>query len=650
MGADRGVSVMSQRVARIIISAVVAAITVIVMGSAGGGAFASGVPTPSVTRLGGTDRYQTAIALSRSVYPEGASVAFLASGLDFPDATAASAAAAHMRGPVLLTPPDSLPADVTAELSRLRADTVYILGSSASIRDSVERAVGQVIRTVVRLDGVDRYDTAVRASRAAYPTTAPVVFLASGVSFPDALSGAAAAAHLGGPILLTPNDWLPPSVASALRALAPERVIVLGSPATITDITMRAAASASGGTAERWGGVDRYATSVLVSQRAFGTSASSVYLATGQKFPDALSGGAVAGAVGGPLILVSPDHPSPALPLELRRLAPTAITLIGDGMSLSEDVRAAVATTSVSIDGDGDGVFGLATYPDTQQEVFAFRRTDFIDRSRWLVQNRRALDLRFVLHTGDVVNWDTPDHAQYQIARAAFRPLDDAGIPYALSIGNHDTQATGVGGSARDPGNTYALQRDTSVFNSYWKPTDYTALAGVFEPGKVDNTYSVFTAERATWLVMNLELWPRLSVVAWARQVISTHPTANVIIQTHSFLDDNALIDGAGRSAPKWEYGDASPQYVYDELVAPYTNVKVVTSGHTGGAASRTVTTAKGNTVAFLLQTMHSNTDNPVRLSEIDVNAGTVDTWVEAPSDGAIVDEHVLTGLSFLRD
>ena len=147
----------------------------------------------------------------------------------------------------------------------------------------------------------------------------------------------------------------------------------------------------------------------------------------------------------------------------------------------------------------------------------------------------------------------------------------------------------------------------------------------------MDNTYSTFEAEGASWLVLNLELWPRGAVVDWAADIIASHPSDNVIIHTHSFLNANAEIDGAGRAQPKWEYGDSSPQLVYDRLVAPYGNVKVVTSGHVGTAISRVITTASGNHVAFMLQAIHSNTDNPVRLSRIDVNAGTITTQVYAP-------------------
>lgn len=300
-------------------------------------------------------------------------------------------------------------------------------------------------------------------------------------------------------------------------------------------------------------------------------------------------------------------------------------------------------------DGDGDGSFTIATIPDTQNEVYASSNTRFRDRSEWLVAQRAAMDLRFVIHTGDVVSWDTDTHDQYVKAEDALDPLEDAGIPYQLSIGNHDTWAVGVGGSARDPLRTYEYLRNTATFNQFWSAEDYSAAAGAFEAGKVDNTYSTFTAEGSRWLVLNLELWPRLGAVNWAENVIATHPGHNVIIQTHSFLNSAGDIDGAGQSSTRWQYGDASPQYVYDRLVAPYGNVKVVTSGHVGLAASKVITTARGNRVAYLLQAIHSNTSNPVRVSEFGVADGTISTRVIAPSDGTTWDSHTLTGLTFLR-
>ncbi len=88
--------------------------------------------------------------------------------------------------------------------------------------------------------------------------------------------------------------------------------------------------------------------------------------------------------------------------------------------------------------------------PDTQQEVLNANDTRFINRSKWLVANKATTDLRWVASSGDVVNWDTPDHSQYKIAKAAMVPFEQAKVPYTLTIGNHDTQATMSPGGARD--------------------------------------------------------------------------------------------------------------------------------------------------------------------------------------------------------
>ncbi|MEW5992550.1 MAG: cell wall-binding repeat-containing protein [Chloroflexota bacterium] len=85
----------------------------------------------SVIRLAGTDRYDTSLAISRATY-ESATAVYLATGATFPDALAG----APLRGPLLLTPGDYLLPAVRAEIVRLGATRVIVLGSTAAIRDS----------------------------------------------------------------------------------------------------------------------------------------------------------------------------------------------------------------------------------------------------------------------------------------------------------------------------------------------------------------------------------------------------------------------------------------------------------------------------------------------------------------------------------
>ncbi|RYY09865.1 MAG: metallophosphoesterase, partial [Alphaproteobacteria bacterium] len=269
-----------------------------------------------------------------------------------------------------------------------------------------------------------------------------------------------------------------------------------------------------------------------------------------------------------------------------------------------------------------DPTFSFAVYSDTQQEVGTDTR--FRNRADYLVANRKALDLRYVTHVGDVVNWDTDDHAQYAVARDAMRPLEDAGIPYSLSIGNHDSLATGPGGGARDPRYTRQLVRDTRTFNTYLNRQGLDQ-EGAYEPGKVDNTFHVFTAGGVGWLVLNLEIWPRPGAVAWAEQVVASHPKHNVIVVTHSYLTGSGGIENSGG------YGDMAPSVLASRLVKKYPNVRLVFSGHTGTVAHRTDKGVKGNRIDSFLLNWTSNTTNRTRFVTIDTKKGTLTTWVYAP-------------------
>ncbi|MCP2171255.1 metallophosphoesterase [Terracoccus luteus] len=275
-------------------------------------------------------------------------------------------------------------------------------------------------------------------------------------------------------------------------------------------------------------------------------------------------------------------------------------------------------------------VFTVAVIPDTQQETKTPGDPRFLDRSRWLVANRDRLGLAFVTHTGDVTDWDTPDHYMYATASAALTPLDGV-VPYSLSIGNHDTAAVGPGGSAADPTMTKVLVRDTRTFNAYLG-RGTAALGGRFEAGKVDNTYSTFSAGGLRWLVLNLELWPRAEAVAWAKGVVAAHPRHNVIVNTHSYLDaTGALVQSAG-------YGATSPQYLYDQLVSTSPNVKIVVSGHTGTSFARVDRTPSGNVVNSFLLAMHDGRTNPVRLLEVNTTTDEVASYVYGPYTSTVFD------------
>ena len=155
-----------------------------------------------------------------------------------------------------------------------------------------------------RLSGQDRYETAVEVSRAAFPRGAKTVYLVVGADFADALAAAPLAATKEAALLLTRSGDVPASTERELKRLAPERVVLVGGTGVI-DASMPDRLRTALGSAvaiDRIGGSDRYETARLIAAQF--TSSSTVYLATGQDFADALGAAAVAGGRGAPVLLV----------------------------------------------------------------------------------------------------------------------------------------------------------------------------------------------------------------------------------------------------------------------------------------------------------------------------------------------------------
>ncbi len=194
---------------------------------------------------------------------------------------------------------------------------------------------------VDRLSGANRYATAAAQSRDTFPTTAPVVYVANGLNFPDALAGGPGAKVDGAPLLLVGTNAIPIETALELNRLQPAEVVILGG-AGVVSTQVEDSLAASYGTVTRVSGPNRFATAAAVSQRAFPT-ATTAYVANGYNFPDALSGGAAAAAAGAPLLLVNTTGAVPAATAaELTRLGVTDIKVLGGAGAVSAETATAL--------------------------------------------------------------------------------------------------------------------------------------------------------------------------------------------------------------------------------------------------------------------------------------------------------------------
>jgi putative cell wall-binding protein len=293
-----------------------------------------------VTRLWGADRYETAVKVSQAGYPANAGVVYVAAGTNYPDALAAAPAAVKQGGPLLLTATDSLPAVVSAEITRLKPAQIVVVGGINAVSENVKEQLAAIQPQTLRVWGEDRYDTARAIVRHAFPAGASTAWIASGRNFPDALSASAAAGKDGFPVVLLDGtgEAVDPATENLLAAMGTTKVLIAGGPAAVSEGVRSVLAKTMETT--RLSGADRYATSQAINAHAFPTGSASAHVATGAAFPDALAGATIAGSRKSPLYVVPPTClPGPLLDT-WNTWQTTSVSLIGGPNSLATEVQA----------------------------------------------------------------------------------------------------------------------------------------------------------------------------------------------------------------------------------------------------------------------------------------------------------------------
>ncbi|NUP50637.1 MAG: hypothetical protein HOW97_25490 [Catenulispora sp.] len=238
------------------------------------------------------------------------------------------------------------------------ADALAATAPGTGLEKSVsDLSGGLAVRTdnkgmVFRLAGWDRTDTAVLTSHqqwrtAGAPTTdtrpqAQSVTLSRSDAFADALGGSALAAHKAGPLLLTDTKTLSSETQTEIQRVLPKggTVHVLGGTAAISP-AVEAKLKALGYTVDRIAGSDRFETSVKIAD-AIDPNAKFVLVATGTKFPDALSAGAAAGTYDSTVVVLSDGDTLPKVTNDyLRHKASVGVGVAAIGGAADHAMKAA---------------------------------------------------------------------------------------------------------------------------------------------------------------------------------------------------------------------------------------------------------------------------------------------------------------------
>ena len=208
-------------------------------------------------RIYGADRYLTSQAVASIVFRT-ATTAFVASGLNYPDAISASAAAGAAKAPIILVQGTSTVADAQADAFFAKATTiktVRLIGGTGAVSLAVSVGIQHTGKAATRVAGDDRYATSDAVAHTFFPKAASTYY-ATGTDFADALTGSVAAAHAKSPLVLTHLECLPADQAQLLLASGASSAVLLGGEGALSpqvaqlgicqqDQLARAAAAAS---------------------------------------------------------------------------------------------------------------------------------------------------------------------------------------------------------------------------------------------------------------------------------------------------------------------------------------------------------------------------------------------------------------------
>ena len=195
----------------------------------------------------------------------------------------------------------------------------------------------------------------------------------------------------------------------------------------------------------------------------------------------------------------------------------------------------------------------------------------------WIVENKDEKKISYVFGLGDITDaWNTADKENEWIRAHQYISKLDGVIPYSLVRGNHD---------------------ESKYFSKYFANEIYMSqFDGFMVEGDIRNFYKIFTVGETDYLLLGLDYGASDEMLAWANNVVATHPNHKVIVTTHVYHGydgghlslDNVLEKGniTPSTDVDTSVGEQSRDYnngqmIWEKFVSRHPNILLVLSGHT---------------------------------------------------------------------
>ncbi|MBP1916466.1 hypothetical protein J2Z23_003448 [Lederbergia galactosidilyticus] len=175
----------------------------------------------------------------------------------------------------------------------------------------------------------------------------------------------------------------------------------------------------------------------------------------------------------------------------------------------------------------------------------------------WIADKKDELNIEYVFHTGDLVNTYNQLY-QWEYADQYMKVLEDANVPYGVLAGNHDIQ----------------LQPEFDYTNYY---TYFGADRFQNQPFYGDSYqnnrghYDLISSHGMDFIMVYMGWQPDAAGIKWMNDVLAQYPDRFAVLNFHEYLSGNGDRSNIG-------------ERLYQEVVLPNENVKLVLGGHYHGS------------------------------------------------------------------
>jgi hypothetical protein len=173
-------------------------------------------------------------------------------------------------------------------------------------------------------------------------------------------------------------------------------------------------------------------------------------------------------------------------------------------------------------------------------------------QTRWIAEHQDDMKIKYVFHTGDLVNIST-DMTQWSRANEYMKVLDDHNVPYGVLAGNHDVDQVST-----DYTNYYQYFGEDRFTNKPYYGGSYLNNRG---------HYDLISVGGNDYIMVYLGWGVTDEGIQWINDVLQAHPDRKAILNFHEYLLATGTRHPLGEK-------------LYNEIVVPNKNVMAVLSGH----------------------------------------------------------------------